>query len=494
MPKDLDLAGKLSPEERIIKEYQMRCISPDDAKYASASKALADYLTPNAELRTCAFVQKVFLETRVEFGKADRKNLDELVAALPKFNPLNAAMIEADRTLKIEHDQLAVLAEIGRHVSEETAALLHPGTTSYDILDTARSYLLKNAWFKVIRPEVLKSVKKLCDIAERSGDLLQVGRTHLQNTSPVPFATTIASYARRLADRVERCDLYFNDLRGKVSGIVGTGASIDMVIGEGKSLEFEKAALAKLSLEPDYTSTQVIQKERTADVGHGLTTLVYVLFDFADDIRKLYSSAIKEVTSRDNAERLGGSSADAGKNNPIQWENICGTAPIVEAGMRILYSMIQTDFQRDLIGSKPARYQPQAMMVETYETFSRLNKTLDKLSVFEDTMAKNLEPVRRSPTEAMVAILRGEGFVHSKYGVGHDFVKEVAKVAVKEGRPLMEVALLDPEFNAVYETLPENKKRILQGQLELYTGSAFEKAEANIQYSRDVIGGLLDKL
>ena len=487
MPKqDLDLVSKLTPEQLAVKRFQMTCFSPDDGKYGDSGQPLVKYLTPDAELRTCAFIQKVLLETRVKFGQAQQSNLDELVAALEKFDPLNVALIEADRTLKIEHDQLAVLAELGRYVSEATAALLHPGTTSYDILDTARSYLFKKAWFEVIRPEVGKSIKKLCEIAEKAGTTLQVGRTHLQDTSPVPLQTTFALYAARLAERVRKCDLYFNDLRGKCSGIVGTGASVDMVIGDGKSIEFEETFLKKLGLKPDYTATQILQKERTADVGHGLTTLVAVLFDFADDIRKMYASSIKEATSRDNAERLGGSSADAMKNNPIQLENICGTNPIVMSGMIILYSMIQTDFQRDLIGSKPARYQPQGMMVETYETFSRLNKTLKQLSINEDRLAQNLEFVRRNPSEAMTAILRGAGFVHPVYGVGHDFVKEVGKTALKEGRPLLGVAMEDLLFANLVDSLYENKKRILAGQLELYTGSAYQRAESNIAFARTV--------
>ena len=66
-------------------------------------------------------------------------------------------------------------------------------------------------------------------------------------------------------------------------------------------------------------------------------------------------------------------SADPAKNNPINYENIAGTASVVESGMRILYEMIQTDLQRDLRGSKQARYQPQAMMTETYESFKKMN-------------------------------------------------------------------------------------------------------------------------
>jgi len=459
-------------------------ISPDDAKYHNASKKLQEYLSADAEWRACGKVQRVLLETRVEFDQAEQWNLDEVDEALEKISPLNMSLLEAHVT---RHDQLAVIKEIGMFVSEETEALLHPGTTSYDILDTVRSYLFKNAWNQVIRPEVIKSVGKLCELAEKSMHILQVGRTHLQDTSPVPFGVTLTKYAMRLYERLKRCDLYFDDLRGKISGIVGTGASIEMVIGRDKSLEFEKAVLEKLGLEPDYAATQVVQKERLADVGHGLTTLMLVLKDFANDIRILYSSAIQEVTSRANAERLGGSSADATKNNPINYENVAGKVTVVESGMRVLYEMIHSDLQRDLRSSVMARYQPQQMMVQTYEAFTRLNRCLPQLSINEDKMAENLMPVRRNPSEAMTAILRGEQWVHSEYGIGHNFVKEMGKRAKKQGKPLLEVCEKDPEFNELYDTLDQTKKDILNGNLEQYTGHSVQEANHYIGFLKQFV-------
>ncbi len=481
----LDLVSGLTKEERILQNHSLNCISPDDAKYGKVSGKLKDYLSAAAEWGACAYVQKVLLETRVEFGQAEQTNLDEVSRALIKIDVLNMSLIE-DKVTK--HDQLAVIEEIGRFVSLETKSLLHPGTTSYDILDTARSYLFREAWRNVIRPEIIIALEKLCGISDRSMDILQAGRTHLQDTSPVLFGSVIAGYAARIADRLEKCDASFENLGGKVSGIVGTGASVDMVIGEGKSIDFEKSALEKLGLKPDYTATQIVQKERVADVGHCLTTLMHVLGDFANDIRLLYSSAINEVTSRDNAERLGGSSADATKNNPINYENIAGTASIVESGMRVLYEMIQTNLQRDLRGSKQARYQPHAMMAETYESFVRLNRVLKQLSINEDIMARNLERVRKNPGEAMVAILRGERWIHSEYGVGHDFVKKIGQEAKREGRPLLKVALEDSEFAILYDKLPYNKKQILDGELENYLGSSRERAQLNLKYVRSVIG------
>ncbi len=480
---DLDLASRLTPDVRAELEFGLKCFSPDDSKYYPKVRELADFLTPEAEWRAFAEVQRVLLETRVEFGQAKQSHVDEVAAALGKISPLNMALLEEHVT---KHDQLAVLEEIGRHVSPETKAMLHPGTTSYDVVDTARAYLLNRAWKEVMRPKVCEAITKLCAIAEGTIDYMQVGRTHLQDTSPVSFGGQIAGYAARLAGRVAVCDRAFQNLRGKVSGIVGTGASIQMVIGK-KSLLFEERVLEKLGLRPDYTATQVTQKERYVDVGHGISTLMAVLGDFAHDVRLMYSSAIREVTSRDNKARLGGSSADATKNNPIEWENIEGKVPVVLAHMQVLYAMVQSDFERDLRSSVQARYSPGPMIAEVYESFKRASKALDQFSVNEDRLRDNLLSVRANPSEAMVAILRGEAWVHYAYGVGHDFVKHVGKKAQKEGRMLLEVAMEDQQFHELYDRLPDHKQRILRGELELYLGHSKELAAKNILFARNVM-------
>jgi adenylosuccinate lyase len=479
----LDIIGTLDPEKRKELEFRQKMFSPLDAKYGEKASPLSEYLSPEAEWKACAVMQLSLLQTRMEFGQAKMEHVQEMQDALKKISPLNMSLIEEKVT---KHDQLAVLEEIGRYVSPETKALLHPGTTSYDILDSVRPYLFKLAYNQHIRPTISKSIETLVALSERSRDILQVGRTHLQDTSPVPFSQTLSIVGARLAERLERLDEYYDDLRGKVSGIVGTGASIEMVIGKGKAIEFEKAVLQKLDLKPDYTATQVTQKERMADVGHGLTTIMEVLYDFTEDIRKLYSSAIQEVTSRDNAERLGGSSADASKNNPIDYENIGGTEVLVLMGMNVLYKMIQTDFQRDLKNSKMARYFPQQMMAEVYLAFKNFNKALGQLSINEDRMAKNLQPIRNNPSEALVAILRGEKWVHSEYGVGHDFAKEMAKRAKREQKNLMAVALEDPEFKQLYGTLSWEKMMILDGKLEEYTGCSDERTSINNEYALSI--------
>jgi len=481
-----DLISSLSKEELSERRFSTLCISPDDAKYYSTSKKLRRFLSAEAEWRECANIQYVLLDTRKEFGKAEQWHVDEVFSALDKIDPLNMTLLEEKIT---KHDQLAVIEEIGRYVSLETKALLHPGTTSYDIVDTARSSLIKKCWFDVMRPVIVESIEMLCVKAEKLYEIMRAGRTHIQATSPVSFGATFAGYALRLAERVKLCDMFASDLRGKISGIVGTGASIEMVIGEGLSLEFENKVLDKLGLKPDTTATQVVQKERLADFGHSLTILIHVLGDLANDMRLLYSTEINEIGSLDSSSRLGGSSADATKDNPINWENIAGTPSIVEGGMRTLYEMIDTDLERDLRSSKQARYQPKQMMAEVYESFVRFGKAIKDLFIREDSVTLNLQKVRDNPGDAMTSILRGERWTHSVYGVGHNFVKEIGKRAKHEKPKLLDVALEDSEFSALYSRLSENKQEILSGKLELYIGHSLERAKENVANARTILVG-----
>lgn len=482
MRKDLDFVSKMSEHERLYEEFRLDCISPDDGKYRKSCDDLRSHISHSAEWMACAKVQEVLLETGVEFGRGSGKNIREIRRAMKKISPVNMDYIEKNVT---RHDQLAVIEEIGRFVSQETKSLLHPGTTSYDILDTARSYNFKGAWKEVMRPKVTGVIGKLCDLGNVYIDVIQVGRTHLQDTSPVSFGGEIAKYAARLADRVEKADRAFGDLRGKISGMVGTGAGPAMIFGE-RAEEFEEKVLEKLDLIPDKTATQIVQKEKLADAANSIVTMDNVLADFSNDMRILYSSAIQEVTSRDNAQRLGGSSTDAGKNNPINYENVFGKYSLVESGMRVVYELGRSDLERDLRGSVQARYEPQGMISRTYQSFSRINRTIDKLSVNTDKIKENLEPVRNFPTEAMVTIMKGQQFIHPEYGLPHDFVKEMTKKSRSEDKKLLDVCLEDTHFKEVYNSLSETKQGILNGRLENYLGYAKKRARDNIAYARSI--------
>ncbi|PIZ56797.1 hypothetical protein COY28_00700 [Candidatus Woesearchaeota archaeon CG_4_10_14_0_2_um_filter_57_5] len=329
----------------------------------------------------------------------------------------------------------------------------------------------------------------LCDRAVHDADVLRVGRTHLQGTSPVTFGWHFAQYAARLADRFMRCDDAYANLRGKVRGIVGTGASIEQVVGVGGALGFERDVLAQLGLLPHRGSSQIVPRENLADAAHAIATLGMVLGDFANDIRLLYATGIAEVTTSTDAALLGLSSADATKNNPVNYENVIGKATMLKHLMGIVYELIPSDLERDLTNSVMGRYEPQGMMVMVHEMHARMGeRCLPGLTIVRDNAEANLQRVRDNPGEAMTAILRGvEGWRSSTYGPGHDFVNKVAIQAQKDGSRLLDVAMTDPDFaHAYHSQMTETQRAILGGQLELYVGAVPDIIASNVSYARDL--------
>ena len=109
---DLDLVSELSDSERAVGEFRLDSISPDDGKYGEAMDSLRDYITPRAEWFECARIQKILLETRMEFGQATQENVREAEEALKNISLLNMNLLEKKVT---RHDQLAVIEEMPSH-------------------------------------------------------------------------------------------------------------------------------------------------------------------------------------------------------------------------------------------------------------------------------------------------------------------------------------------------------------------------------------------
>lgn len=482
--KNIDQVSLLKDRKAQELRFGLHCVNPMDAKYRGKVGTLVEtYLSPDAELRANALVQYTLLETLGEYGIVPQQNVEEAKKALQKIDPLNIALLEDNVT---QHDQLAVLVEFSRHISPETQAYMHPGTTSYDVVDTSRAFLFKGAWKEYIEPATKNLILKLAELSTEYLDVVQIGRTHLQYTSPIIFGGYLSAITRRLAEEYKLIDDSFNNLKGKISGIVGTGAGVSQFVEN--DIEFEKKVLEKLGLQPEFCLSQTTSKESYLHVGQAISGFTGVLCKFANDMRLLYSSDINEVVSR--KVRVGGSSTDAFKDNPINWENIAGTYAIINGELSVLEAMVQTDLQRHLSDSKQGRYEPQGMMTNFYEMVLRTNKALETFSINEDKMKEHLVHFEKVPSEAMVTILKSHGFKTNKHANAHDFVKEIStKVKMGKGT-LLELALEHEEFKELYDTkLSQKQISTLNGDYNHYLGSAKERAKINIAGAIDILGG-----
>ncbi len=448
-----------------LREQRQLMICPLDYKYYD--EKLAQYISGAATWRACAEVQVALMRGRLHFGKATAENVAEMEAAFKIFSPADTHDLEEKVT---RQDQLAVLREFRKYVIQDTYDKMHPGTTSYDILDTARNLMFKRVAEELIKPKALELLKTLVNLAEEYENRIQVGRTHNQWTSPVTFGYTIAAYASRLDDRIDKLVDAADKLEGKISGIVATSASVATVLGREVALPFQQYVLEEiLGLKVCRDASQVVSKEKLTDYAHAYVSMQGVLADMANTMRLLQSSEISEISGRETKARLGGSSADPSKNNPIQFENVAGVWEEVMSGMNVIYHLQVSDHSRDLRGSVQARFQPQHIIAIVYDSLKRMAKQMSDIVVNEEAMDRHLAAANRYPAEALNAVLKAYNFPDA-----HKTVQEFSKRAMRENRPLIEIALEDPEIHLLWETRITEEQRGHLENIRLYSGFAQE--------------------
>lgn len=448
-----------------LRESKYETFCPYDNKYKH--EGLVPFLSYAAEWRYGAKVLAAIVKGMHHFGLATQENVEEIGEAVDMISPANCVELEG----KLRHDMRGLKKEMLKYISEDTAMKMYPGTTSFDILDTARSWMYMDAMNAVILPEMKGLLKTIVSRAEEYSERIQIGRTHGQHTSPVLFGYVLACFADRLADRIENIGTAVSNLEGKISGIVGTNASIQIVLGkENDPLEFERYVLEKvIGLKVCEGPSQIVPKDKLGDLVHYLCSFDGVLADMANSFRHLQRSEINEITEKKKGEEGGGSSADPSKTNPINSENINGIWEVIINSIHVLYHMQVSDHQRDLRGSVQARFEPVHTMCGVYESTNRMAKVMKNLAVYDEMMDRNLEAASTANSEYMNAVMIHHGID------GYEAVKQFSITAKKEGRGLLGVAMENPEFRELWEKrfLPEEKQLLVD--IKSYTGNAYEK-------------------
>ncbi|GAC1480677.1 MAG: adenylosuccinate lyase [Candidatus Dormibacteria bacterium] len=231
---------------------------------------------------------------------------------------LRRAQVDPDRIARLEervgHDVVAFLDSIAEEVGED-ARYLHRGLTSSDILDTALALQMVAASDILLNDvDRLSSVVRRRAIEERN--TLMAGRTHGIHAEPLSFGFVLAGWLDELDRARQRLVTAREEIRvGKLSGAVGTHATIDPRVEEG--------SLKRLGLRVAPITTQVIARDRHAAYMAALGILAGTLEKFATDIRHLQRSEVAELREPFGGEQKG-SSAMPHKRNPILSERICG--------------------------------------------------------------------------------------------------------------------------------------------------------------------------
>jgi adenylosuccinate lyase len=301
--------------------------------------------------------------TRREIGElwSDHAHFEALrrveVAACEELDGPTASELQAIRAAtftvqdvnereRITDHDTAAFVDVLAASAGEAGRWIHYGLTSSDVLDTGLALQLK-AVGELLLPDARALVAELAAGARRHVRTLCVGRTHGIHAEPTSFGIKLAGFAfeaHRNALRLERA--FAQASVGALSGAVGTYSAT--------SPEFERRVLARLGLEPEPVSTQVVPRDRHAELLQAVALAGAGLERLATEIRHLARTEVSEVREPFAAGQKG-SSAMPHKRNPIKSEQISGLARLLRGYAQAAVEDVALWHERDISHSSVER-------------------------------------------------------------------------------------------------------------------------------------------
>ena len=295
------------------------------------------------------------------------------------------ATFSIDRIHEIEQETRHDVVAFTRTVSESLGAekkWVHYGLTSTDVVDTAQSYLLKQA-NEILLKDLEAFIEILKNKAIEHKNTIMMGRTHGVHAEPTTFGLKMALWYEEMKRNLERFKAAADGIRvGKLSGAVGTYANIDPFV--------EEYVCKKLGLEPAPVSTQTLQRDRHAHYLSVLSLIATSIEKFAVEIRGLQKSETREVEEF-FAKGQKGSSAMPHKRNPIGSENMTGLARVIRGHMLTAYENVPLWHERDISHSSAERIiLPDTTTLLNY-MLNRFGNIVKNLTVFPENMRRNID-------------------------------------------------------------------------------------------------------
>ncbi|EAE1669693.1 adenylosuccinate lyase [Listeria monocytogenes] len=295
------------------------------------------------------------------------------------------AKFDVDRIHEIELETRHDVVAFTRSVSESLGAerkWVHYGLTSTDVVDTANSYLLKQA-NEILRKDLENFIAIIGEKAKEHKYTLTMGRTHGVHAEPTTFGLKLALWYEEMKRNLERFNFAADGVEfGKISGAVGTYANIDPFV--------ETYVCEKLGTTPAPISTQTLQRDRHAEYLATLALIATSVEKFAVEVRALQKSEVREVEEF-FAKGQKGSSAMPHKRNPIGSENVTGLARVIRGHMVTAYENVPLWHERDISHSSAERIiLPDSTILLDY-ILNRFGNIVKNLTVFPENMKRNMD-------------------------------------------------------------------------------------------------------
>jgi adenylosuccinate lyase len=398
-------------------------------------------------------------EAQAENGVIPREAV-EVIRAKASFDVGRIEEIERE----VKHDVIAFLTNVGEHVGPE-ARYIHLGMTSSDVLDTCLAVQMKQAG-----EILLGGLGKLADVLARRAkefkNTVMVGRTHGIHAEPTTFGLKLALWLDETRRNIDRLRSAVDRISvGQISGAVGTYEHLSPAV--------EEYVCARLGLTPAPVSTQILQRDRHAEYMSVLALAGSSLEKFATEVRHLQRTEVLEAEEY-FAKGQKGSSAMPHKRNPITCERIAGLSRVLRGNALAAMENVSLWHERDITHSSVERIiVPDSCMLLDY-MLAQMTDVLDRLIVYPDTMAKNLERTHGLIfSQSVLLALTKKGMRREE---AYRIVQAAAMEVWQSGRDFREVLGGVPE---VGNALPESE------MAEIFS---LEKSIRNVDYIFSRVG------
>ncbi len=334
---------------------------------------------------------------------------------------------------KVKHDVIAFLTSVSEYVGNDSR-FVHYGMTSYDVVDTALSLLMKNA-IELLEPKYVGFIKILEDKALEYKELPQIGRTHGVHAEPVTFGLKFLVYRNEMIRNYRRLLSSKETISyGRIAGAVGTYAHI--------TPDVERIALEKLSLKPAYASTQVLQRDRHAEVLFSLALTASTIEKIAIEVRHLQRTEVREAEEFFSKGQKG-SSAMPHKKNPVRTERATGLSRMLRANLSAAIENNALWHERDISHSSVERIIIPDSFILIDFLLEEMMDIVKNLTVYEKNIKRNLELTKGLIfSQKLLLKLAEKGLSREK---AYEIVQRNAMKSWDSGAPFKELILKDEE-------------------------------------------------
>ena len=409
---------------------------PIESRYRTE---MAAFFEEDARLSSWLRVEVALASAHAQLGHMPKAAAAEIEAGAAKVRLKDTQDIEAS----IHHDLMAMVRALSDQCPKY-GGFVHLGATSYDIEDTALAMTLRDA-SNLMRNRLISLRKVLKSLALEKANLVCVGRTHGQHAVPTTYGMKFALYYSALGRAKARLDAAITRISyGKMSGATGTMATFG-----ADAFKLQEIVMGNLGLTPDPITSQIISRDRHAELITTLAVTASTIEQIAQEIRHLQRTEIGEVAEPFSTKQVGSSTMPQ-KRNPHKCERICSLARVVRAQVQISLEDIPSEHERDLTNSAAERYlYPLAFCTLDYMMLE-MCAVLSGLQFFPSAIERNLQMTQGGiMAERVMMALTERGMGRQD---AHEFMRNASREAAAARRPLIDILREKPQVAKLFKT------------------------------------------